>query len=781
MSFRGYVFASLLLTSAVIGHAVYMKRFFYRSVIFLANSKLAILAVGNMALVSILLMWRLTQAVFLGPLRFREVERLHIRARDAIIECCFALSIFREDFDVKFVALVVAVLMLKSLHWLLKDRIEFLEEQPLSPVRTHVRLVGLMVLLFAIDTSLVRHFATATFRTSGPTFLVLFAFEFTVSIIELLGDMIRYCFLLIDSSMDGHWEGKSMCSFYVELLSDLCQLTVYVLFFIYIQIYYTFPFHILRELYVTFSRFQRRCSDFWRYRRVVATMNDLFADATEEELHQGDRTCIICREEMQSAKKLECGHIFHARCLQSWLKRQLSCPTCRATIDVNSPAGRSNNARNARQENAAPNNQPRQNQQNNNNNDNNAAPQGNNREAANLGEAGVRLLNLANQWWNQVMIEAGARGPGAGAAEGVQAARGGRRVQGSGGAGGDGDGGGGGGSRNNPGQGVQGVGGANPNGGRMHPQDTNRPQEHPPNNAMAGNVFLRGPNAVAHMQFRARRRVAWPYPYQPYQMQQQVHFQHPNNVQNPNPYQYQQLNFRALYHTNAGQAQGNQAAAQPAPTTSPQVTANQTAERESTTNAAPIPGIVTSVASERQSPLAGADDGHESGEPSSSILGRPSDNVPASGYGNERVQSRNVAFGQKSTSASGTIVGRQTCAEQAPELLTQRMPLDRLLAIQERIEELRSEVMDLILLATTSTPEDTGTSSTAAEGRSGDDVIEPVSNALQDGNNEEGLDEAAARSDGDRRQVGDEEEEDDSEAATLRRHRMEFLNGASKS
>lgn len=723
-------------------------------------------------------MWRITQAVFLGPLRFREVERLHIRARDAIIECCFAMSIFRDDFDVKFVALVVTLLMLKSLHWLVEDRIEFLEEQPLSPVRTHVRLVGLMVLLFAIDVSLVKHFAIATIKASGPTFFVLFAFEFTVSIIELLGDMIRYCFLLIDTSMDGHWEGKAMCSFYVELLSDLCQLTVYVLFFVYIQIHYTFPFHILRELYVTFSRFQRRCSDFWRYRRVVATMNDLFAEATEEELDQGDRTCIICREEMQSAKKLECGHIFHARCLQSWLKRQLTCPTCRATIDVNSPASQSNNAENAQQHNAAPNDQPRRNQPNNNDNIN-AVPQRNNQEVANIGEAGVRLLNVANQWWNQVMIEAGARGPGARAAEGAQAAAERRMAQGERGVGG----GAGGGLRNVHGQGVSGADGATPNGGRIQSQGVDRQQEHPPNHAMAGNVFLRGPNAVAHMQFRARRRVAWPYPYQPFQVQPQVHFHHPNNAQNPNPYQYQQVgSIRAPPRMNVDQTQEHQAAAQFVSVTPPQGTATQTmAQGSSSTNVVSAPGNVTSVSSERQPLHVGATDAHGLGASSSSVLQRRSDNLPSDEGGNGCVQDATAAFDRNPTSAASNNVGRQGCARRLPELAAQGMPLGRLLAIQERIEELRSEVMDLVLQATASTLEDSGVSSTVAEDASETDAIETVPLATQVRDSARGLDASATCDDDARRQVEDQEEEDNSEAAMLRRRRLEFLNGISKS
>lgn len=767
MSFRGYVFASLLLTSAVIGHAVYVKRFFYRSVIFLANSKLAILAVGNMALVSVLLMWRLIQAIFLGPLRFREVERLHIRARDAVIECCFAMSIFRSDFDLKFVALVVTLLMLKSLHWLVKDRIEFLEEQPLSPVRAHIRLVGLMTLLLGIDTLLVKYFATNMIKTEGPTFYVLFAFEFTISVIELVCDVIRYCFLLVDTSMEGHWEGKAMFSFYVELLSDLCQLTVYILFFIYIQIYYTFPFHILRELYVTFTRFRRRCSDFWRYRRVVATMNDLFADATEEELDQGDRTCIICREEMQAAKKLACGHIFHARCLQSWLKRQLTCPTCRATIDVNSPSSQPNNAQNAQQENAAGNNRPQQNQPDDNGN-RNPAPQRNNQAAVNIGEAGVRLLNLANQWWNQVMIEAGAGLPNADPLRRVQDAHGGRGLparapEGNAGGGGPGRDEGAG-AGNGPSREVPGVGAATSNGGGMQPQEVDRRQERLPNNAMGGNVFLRGPNAMAHMQFRARRRVAWSRPYQPHQMQPQVHLNQLGYAQDPN--RYQQLNTQAPVHTNAGRPQENQAMAQSTSVSSQQLNNNGTTEHRS--NSASDSSTSRNMPSTtlEQSSTHGANSDHVSAVSSNVMQERPSSAALPGEH--DAVHNVDVARDQSIASASNNN-------RQPSEFTAQIIPLDRLLAIQERIEELRSEVMDLVLLATAG-PSETDASNIAASYKSEDSATETTPDVAQEGEISEGQNGSAPRENSMQRQPGDEQEEADPETAMLRRRRMEYLD-----
>jgi len=51
-----------------------------------------------------------------------------------------------------------------------------------------------------------------------------------------------------------------------------------------------------------------------------------------EEIAAGDSTCIICRDDMTSAKKLPCGHYFHYHCLRTWLEQRDTCPYCRQPI-----------------------------------------------------------------------------------------------------------------------------------------------------------------------------------------------------------------------------------------------------------------------------------------------------------------------------------------------------------------------------------------------------------------------------------------------------------------
>jgi E3 ubiquitin-protein ligase synoviolin len=138
-------------------------------------------------------------------------------------------------------------------------------------------------------------------------------------------------------------------------ISDLLKLLAYIAFFTILTVFYGIPIYIIRDLYMTMRSFSKRITDYVRYQAATRDMHARYPDATAEEM-ASDNTCIVCREEMkpwaggnaqaqgaaaqpgtttnerQRPKKLPCGHILHFSCLQSWLERQQSCPTCRGSV-----------------------------------------------------------------------------------------------------------------------------------------------------------------------------------------------------------------------------------------------------------------------------------------------------------------------------------------------------------------------------------------------------------------------------------------------------------------
>lgn len=64
----------------------------------------------------------------------------------------------------------------------------------------------------------------------------------------------------------------------------------------------------------------------------VKKLNSIF-EVTKEEIAEEelDSTCMICLNDVESGKLLECKHVFHLTCLKKWVLHTNSCPSCKRT------------------------------------------------------------------------------------------------------------------------------------------------------------------------------------------------------------------------------------------------------------------------------------------------------------------------------------------------------------------------------------------------------------------------------------------------------------------
>ncbi|CAM8944865.1 hypothetical protein QQ045_015307 [Rhodiola kirilowii] len=332
MKLQTYAGISIVATLAIIYHAFSSRGQFYPSTVHLSTSKISLVILLNMGLVIMCSLWQLTKLIFLGSLREAEVERLNEQSYREVMEILFAITIFRQDFSVSFLTMVTALLLIKALHWLAQKRVEYIETTPSVTRLSHIRIVSFLGFLLLIDSLFLYSSVKYLIQTQKASVSLFFAFEYMILATTTVATFVKYMFYISDMLMEGQWDKKAVYTFYLELVRDLIHLSMYMCFFLAIFVNYGVPLHLIRELYETFRNFKVRVSDYIRYRKITSNMNERFPDVTPEELDESDSTCIICREEMTTAKKLLCGHMFHAHCLRSWLERQHTCPTCRALV-----------------------------------------------------------------------------------------------------------------------------------------------------------------------------------------------------------------------------------------------------------------------------------------------------------------------------------------------------------------------------------------------------------------------------------------------------------------
>ncbi|CUS07053.1 unnamed protein product [Tuber aestivum] len=350
-------------TSTVLGGGVILSAFnyranFYSACVHLGQSNACLMVLTNLLLLLSILFGHGLQLVFYGPLRAPEIERLYEKAWYAVTETCLAMTIFRDEFDVRFIVMFGVLLFIKCFSWIGGGRVEFMETQPpVNPMLFHIRLASSLVLLLSACGAMLWHSVISVLELGRPNMMVMFAFEFAILLITSLGITGRYVLNVVekfilkreaarrrearvverdavrnrrgaqraenqrrrdlgefvedealpeegdeedDDEIDvGGWEEKGTWVFYLELTTDLLKLATYLCFFAIVLTWYGLPLHIIRDVYLTLRSFITRIRDFIRYRRATAHMNSRYPDASAEEVER-EGVCIICREEMRA-------------------------------------------------------------------------------------------------------------------------------------------------------------------------------------------------------------------------------------------------------------------------------------------------------------------------------------------------------------------------------------------------------------------------------------------------------------------------------------------------
>eukprot|EP01114_Cavostelium_apophysatum_P014960 TRINITY_DN3992_c0_g1_i1.p1 TRINITY_DN3992_c0_g1~~TRINITY_DN3992_c0_g1_i1.p1 ORF type:complete len:566 (+),score=150.79 TRINITY_DN3992_c0_g1_i1:165-1862(+) len=335
INLRLYTVGSFAFAAAIIANAYYTREQFYTTCIYLVNSKLSMMALGNIVFLLFVFFAQIWKAIFFGALRDAEVEHLSEKIGSTIMDTMLMMTVFRDEFSARFIASFVVLLCVKIFHWLAQDRVDYIQQTPEVSRLTHTRIVGITTILLFMDMAFVYVAAKLTFGVPVfvPTMMILFGFEYLLLTFTAIGTICKYILNVIDMQREGRWESKGAYVLYLEFTIDMFKLLVYMAFFGMILAYYGIPLHIIRQLYITFVSFRRRVIEVIRYRKAVSNMDQRFPNATPEELQNAD-TCIVCREDMitTGGKKLPCGHILHMHCLRGWLEQQQVCPICRTSV-----------------------------------------------------------------------------------------------------------------------------------------------------------------------------------------------------------------------------------------------------------------------------------------------------------------------------------------------------------------------------------------------------------------------------------------------------------------
>ncbi|OIR57453.1 MAG: E3 ubiquitin-protein ligase HRD1 [Amphiamblys sp. WSBS2006] len=318
--------ANMLLLLFSMAHSYRVYGELYRSTVFFATNKNNILLLQILGVYLLLCCAVCFKGILLGELRIIERENLRKSMGDVFFDIFISFSIVRKEVTFLSLLFFLAAVLLGVVKGLMADRLELTEQRDILPRYFYHRAV----LFFWTVGSACAFFLTANIPPRDSLFCFIFRSEVEALLLDTLQLFIRFAMSIVERKRP-EWTAKSTVQIHLDVVFHLLRFFVHTKCLASFYRKRTMSLSLVKkcivELKGTFDGAQS-VRKFWQ---LLYQMRRKYPDATEAEIRESP-TCLICRGEMETAKKLPCGHIFHFECIRMWIERQQFCPTCRAPI-----------------------------------------------------------------------------------------------------------------------------------------------------------------------------------------------------------------------------------------------------------------------------------------------------------------------------------------------------------------------------------------------------------------------------------------------------------------
>lgn len=190
---------STALAAGVIVKALAQRPNFYSAAVYLSQSSANLMILTNLLFVAACTFLLGLQKLLYGDLRPIEIEQLYEKAWFAVTETCLAMTVFRGEIGLTFLAMFFSLLAGKVWGWIGEGRVEVLEQQPpRNPRLFHTRLAMSLSLSVVFDLTMLEYVVKQVMRMARPDMMVMFGFEFAVLSIISMSTAARYAIDLME-------------------------------------------------------------------------------------------------------------------------------------------------------------------------------------------------------------------------------------------------------------------------------------------------------------------------------------------------------------------------------------------------------------------------------------------------------------------------------------------------------------------------------------------------------------------------------------------------------
>lgn len=345
MGVEGVLLLHATATAAAVAHAVSSTAdaspsLAIAQLLLSASEGAGLVYAANCALALVLLTALALRVAFLGRLSLLEATNASERALSWLMIKTVAVAALHGDAADSAELLAwalwgVATGTLRVFTCLARDRFERQSSSPSVTTGEQARTGALVVVLAALDALLAR--AAVLVVSDGLTRCLLLYDTLLVGTALLLLSTRFGAHVYEQAGGSAQLERRRHVQFIAEMAlevtSDLLALTyTCTLFWLHGLSFHLVDAILLLHVRALILSLSQRLSRFAGFLAVSRTLQKAFSDVPEAVLAAIDEVCAVCREPLDRAKRLPCGHMFHSLCLQRWLEVKTACPTCRRQL-----------------------------------------------------------------------------------------------------------------------------------------------------------------------------------------------------------------------------------------------------------------------------------------------------------------------------------------------------------------------------------------------------------------------------------------------------------------
>ena len=191
-------------------------------------------------------------------------------------------------------------------------------------------------------------------NVNNPEDLIVYIYysnQFLVLYILLMSKLLKLCMNLTCLNLDKAWEKTSLVFSCISLLRDLILLkrNLY-LFYLCIRLgiplvdllldIFNEAYHIIKlsvKIHQNYEnvKYLNNLLDYKQENEIesIFKRNKELTDEEKERIVKDNiQVCNICLDKIDNGKYLNCGHVFHLKCIKEWVNTNAICPICKAQI-----------------------------------------------------------------------------------------------------------------------------------------------------------------------------------------------------------------------------------------------------------------------------------------------------------------------------------------------------------------------------------------------------------------------------------------------------------------